>query len=77
MLTSLGLVLLTADNVEEPGTLRTEGQKRHLENGWHDCYTQQDWPQAITPQQLLQAEDLHTEQQQMSETIANVCFDRP
>lgn len=66
ILTSLGLVLLTADDVEEPGTLRTEGQKGHLKNSWHDCYTQQDWPQVLTTQQLLQAEDLHREQHQRS-----------
>lgn len=71
-LTPLGLVLLTADDVEEAGTLRTEGQKGHLEDSWHHCYPQQDRPQVLAPQQLLQAQDLPRRQHQMLETTSPV-----
>lgn len=49
-LTSLGLVFLAADNVEEAGALGAERQKCHLKHSRHNGYTQQNWPQVLNPQ---------------------------
>lgn len=59
MLTTFGVVLLAADDVEEPGALWTEGQQRHLKNRGHDGQTEQHRPQVLAAQQGLQPEDLH------------------
>lgn len=50
LLTSLGLVFLAADDVEEARTLRAERQQHHLEHGRHNGYAQQDGPQLLATQ---------------------------
>lgn len=49
-LTSLGLVLLAADDVKEAWALGAERQKWHLKHSRNDSYTQQDWPQVLAAQ---------------------------
>lgn len=57
-MTSLGLVLLAADDVEEPRTLGTERQQGHLKHSRHHSDAQQDRPQLLAAQQRLQTQDL-------------------
>ena len=57
-MTSLGLVLLAADDVEEPRTLGTERQQGHLKHSRHHGDAQQDRPQLLAAQQRLQTQDL-------------------
>ena len=52
------MVLLAADDVEEPGALGAEGQQHHLQDGGDNGDPQQHGPELLANQQRLQTKDL-------------------